>query len=119
MEQPGLRWSGPGYFDTNAGAAPLEDDFAHWDWCRAPLGHGTAILYNVTRRGGDELAVALHADPSGVVRDMPTAPGLRLPRTRWGVERPTRAERGTHSLSKGDGRTVPSLTQSTSLSVMV
>lgn len=92
MERPGLRWSGPAYFDANAGAAPLEDDFAHWDWCRAPLGHGTAVLYNVTRRGGDESAVALHADPSGAVRDIPAPPKLRLPRTRWGVERPTRAE---------------------------
>lgn len=92
MERPGLRWSGPGYFDTNAGAAPLEDDFAHWDWCRAPLGRGTAVLYNVTRRGGEELAVALRASPSGEVHDVTAPPRLRLPRTRWGMERPTRAD---------------------------
>jgi hypothetical protein len=37
FDNPSLRWSGPAYFDTNAGAAPLEQDFHSWDWCRAPV----------------------------------------------------------------------------------
>jgi len=94
LERPSLRWSGPGYFDTNSGSAPLEDDFVRWDWSRASLGRGAAVLYDVTRRDGSALSVALHVDPSGRVRDLDPPPELRLPRTRWGVDRATRADAG-------------------------
>ena len=36
--------------------------------------------------------MALRASPSGEVQDVPAPPKLRLPRTRWGMERPTRAD---------------------------
>ena len=52
LESPALRWSGPAYFDTNAGSAPLEQDFVDWDWCRAPMPDQTAVLYNALRRDG-------------------------------------------------------------------
>ncbi len=94
LERPSLRWSGQGYLDTNAGAAPLEDSFERWDWSRATLGRGTAVLYDVTRRDGSALSIALRADSSGRVEDMEPPPPLRLPRTRWGVERATRADAG-------------------------
>ena len=94
LESPSLRWSGLGYFDTNAGATPLEDDFVRWDWSRAALARGSAVLYDVTRRDGSARSIALQADPSGRVQDFDPPPALRLPRTRWGVDRATRSDAG-------------------------
>jgi len=98
LDRPSLRWSGEGYFDTNAGDAPLEDGFERWDWSRAALspslGGGAAVLYDVTRRDGTALSIALRADPAGRVEDVEPPPPLRLPRTRWRVERTTRSDAG-------------------------
>ena len=94
LEHPALRWSGPGYLDTNTGSAPLERDFTTWNWSRAPLRRGTAILYDVNRRDGGRLDVALHCTPSGDV-DKIGSPSLNhLPPTRWRVARATRADSG-------------------------
>lgn len=94
LESPSLRWSGPGYFDTNAGEAPLEDAFERWNWSRADLGRGSVVLYDVARRDGGALSVALHVEPSGQVRDLDPPSPSRLPRTRWGVDRATRSDAG-------------------------
>jgi len=67
LSSPGLNWSGPGYFDTNAGSAPLERDFVRWDWCRAPTAAGATILYNAHRREGGEQALALRVDRRGAL----------------------------------------------------
>ena len=45
MERPALSWSGAAYFDTNSGDEPMERAFTTWDWARASLRDGTAILY--------------------------------------------------------------------------
>jgi carotenoid 1,2-hydratase len=95
MESPALRWSGPAYFDTNDGDAPLEEDFRQWDWCRAPLrAGGGAILYNAERRDGTAQALSLRIRPDGVVEDAPLLPPTSLKRSLWGVARPTRADAG-------------------------
>ncbi len=97
LEDPALRWSGPAYFDTNDGDAPLERDFARWDWCRAPLPDGGAgVLYNVEPRDGAAHSLALRVRPDGAVEDVPHAPPpAALPPTRlWRMPRPFRAEAG-------------------------
>ncbi|WP_254452553.1 carotenoid 1,2-hydratase [Roseicella sp. DB1501] len=94
LDQPRLRWSGPGYFDSNDGDAPLEEDFRRWDWCRAPLRRGAAVLYNVVRRDGSAQSLALRVHPSGAIEDMPAPPVAALPRSRWWLDRPTRADPG-------------------------
>ena len=91
FEQPDLRWSGPGYLDTNDGDRPLEADFRHWDWCRAPTGRGATILYNATRTEGGEQSLALSIEDGRVERFEPP-PRATLPPTRWRIARPTRAE---------------------------
>ena len=50
LRQPRLRWLGDGYFDINHGDAPLEQDFAGWQWSRASTRKGTAIFYDVSAR---------------------------------------------------------------------
>ena len=94
LDSPALRWSGAGYFDTNAGSGPLEDAFTAWHWSRASGDgrRGATVLYDVERRDGGKLAVALAMDAAGRVRDLEPPPRVSLPRTRWGVDRATRAD---------------------------
>ena len=94
LSSPALRWSGPGYLDSNDGAAPLEDDFTHWDWCRAPTRDGAAILYNTARRTGGDQSLALRIGAGGGVEPFPPPPRAALPRTRWRLGRETRADGG-------------------------
>lgn len=94
MESPALSWSGPAYFDSNWGAAPLEQDFIGWDWCRAPMPDATAILYNAQRRDGTRQSLALRVGADGSVTDVPPPPEVEMPRTLWRIARPTRAEAG-------------------------
>ena len=73
----------------------MEASFTRWDWSRAsrPDG-GAAILYDVTRRDGSDLAVALRIDRTGAVEPVASPPPAALPRTRWGVGRGTRTDAG-------------------------
>ncbi|MGG5811530.1 carotenoid 1,2-hydratase [Falsiroseomonas sp. CW058] len=92
LESPALRWSGPAYFDTNEGTAPLEQDFREWDWCRAPMERETAILYNAQRRDGTAQSLALRVTDDGRVEDVEPPPERRMKRTLWRIARPTRSE---------------------------
>jgi carotenoid 1,2-hydratase len=94
LERPALRWAGPGYLDSNWGDEPLERGFTTWDWSRANLRHGTAILYDARRRGGDATSVAIRCDPSGKVEPFAAPRPVGLPTTRWGVARGTRVDTG-------------------------
>jgi carotenoid 1,2-hydratase len=89
LEEPALHWHGRAYLDTNWGDAPLERDFVDWDWCRAPLREGAAILYDARRRDGTRQRLALRFHPDGRLEDMDVPPDTRLPRTRWGIRRAT------------------------------
>ena len=95
LTHPALRWSGPGYFDSNEGDAALEDDFVRWDWCRAPMSApgGAAILYNAERRVGGHQSLALHVAANGAVERFAPPPPVSLPATPlWRVSRTTRAD---------------------------
>jgi len=93
LEKPGLAWQGHGYLDSNWGAVPLEASFIRWDWSRAPVQGGSAVLYEGLRRDGQPFALALHFDAEGRPTAF-TAPEPRvLPTTRiWRIPRHTRAE---------------------------
>ena len=100
LTHPAQRWSGPGYLDTNEGDRPLEKDFRHWDWCRAPSPHpwpgdGATILYNAERLEGGEQSLALHVAPDGTVTPFEPPPRATLPGTRWRIPRQTRADAGS------------------------
>jgi carotenoid 1,2-hydratase len=94
LSHPNLKWSGSGYLDMNTGSAPLERDFVDWSWSRAALKQGSAILYDVTRRDGTDLSVAIRVDPSGRVEDVEPPPRAELPASFWRVARETRADAG-------------------------
>ena len=94
LEEPGLNWSGPAYFDINMGDGPLERAFRYWNWSRAVVPDGTAILYDVRRAVGEDLSIAMHVNRSGVAHDLDCPPAARLPSTLWRMERTTRADPG-------------------------
>lgn len=94
LTSPAQRWSGPAYFDSNWGEAPLEQDFVGWDWCRAPMPDATAILYNAQRRDGTSQSLALRVGRDGAVTEFAPPTEVEMPRTLWRIGRPTRAEGG-------------------------
>ena len=94
---PSLRWSGTGYLDSNRGSEPLEDAFQGWDWSRAELKQGAAILYDVRARGGRGAGaeLALRVDHRGEIQSFEPPPRVPLPRTSvWRIGRRTQCEQG-------------------------
>ncbi len=94
LEQPALDWRGRAYLDTNWGSEPLADAFARWHWSRSALRDGaTAVLYDVVRRSGPRLGLALRLGPGGAVERIAAPPTARLPTTAiWRIPRETRGE---------------------------
>lgn len=95
MSRPRLRWSGPGYFDSNCGDEPLEAAFTGWDWSRAPRRGGTSVLYHVNARRGSGAGLAVHFGPDGSVTELaPPSPASLPPTPIWRVARGTRGDPG-------------------------
>ena len=93
LSQPAMRWSGNAYIDHNAGSGPLENTFRSWTWSRARLKRETVIFYDLQRRAEPPLSVALRAKADGSMEEMAEIPReVRLPRTRWRLERTTRGD---------------------------
>ncbi|HSC62333.1 MAG TPA: carotenoid 1,2-hydratase [Caldimonas sp.] len=97
LERPRSRWRGHGYLDANRGGAALEADFARWHWARARADDGsTTVLYDVQRRHGGALSMALAFDRDGRVAsaDAEAPPVCPLPRSAWRLDRATRSDTG-------------------------
>lgn len=93
FREPAISWRGHGYLDSNWGFLPLERSFCSWDWSRAPVADGAALLYEGRRRDGTEFNLALLADRSGRVVPLAPPPRRSLPKTAiWRISRATRAE---------------------------
>lgn len=94
MEEPGLSWSGSGYFDHNRGSEPLESGFNTWHWSRAHMKEGAVVCYEGERGDGSLFASAIrfdrHAETSYV--ELPSI--ALLPKSKWRVDRRTRSEIG-------------------------
>lgn len=100
MEEPGLRWTGDAYLDHNRGTESLEEGFRHWHWSRAHIGREAVVCYEGTRRDGSRFASALRFDASGTPHDADLPMIAPMPKSRWGVERQTRADGGAASVLK-------------------
>ncbi len=92
LDKPDLSWAGGAYHDCNHGDEPMERAFREWNWCRAPVGDDTAILYNVSTRDRSSLRLALRVDDAGAVTPFDAPPAITLPRTKWRVIRSTGAD---------------------------
>jgi carotenoid 1,2-hydratase len=95
LSEPELRWSGPGYFDSNRGSEPLERGFSDWTWSRTVQGDDTLVLYDATRVDGSAFNMARSFAADGSAHDVPAPPAAHLKRGLWHVARPTRADAGT------------------------
>lgn len=92
LDQPQLSWQGEAYLDTNAGDAPIETGFTHWEWARGTLRDKTAILYEAERRGGSRIDLAITFDAQGNLEHFTPPPLLPLPRSGWRIDRSARSE---------------------------
>jgi carotenoid 1,2-hydratase len=101
LSRPALRWSGPGYFDSNIGLEPLEHTFTEWTWSRASVAGSTVVLYDVGSRdpahrpSDASRSLALSFAANGAATQIAAPPPVRLPTTGWRVPRWTRADEGT------------------------
>ncbi|MEQ9505154.1 MAG: hypothetical protein RLO80_02710 [Hyphomonas sp.] len=91
--EPGLRWTGDAYMDTNRGSRPLEEAFRSWNWSRVHGADGrTGILYNTVERSGAERNLALVFAPGGGFTTITPPPRAELPPTPvFRIKRTTRA----------------------------
>src|SRR5215469_12412146 len=87
FRQPTTRWLGDGYFDINHGDAPLERDFASWQWSRASTRKGTMISYDTSARGSKDVSLTLRYDRTGAVEHLPPLPRANLKPTGWRIAR--------------------------------
>ncbi|MGX6646841.1 hydratase [Maricaulaceae bacterium MS644] len=101
FKSPDLKFRGDGYVDMNAGSEPLERAFRSWNWARAPLEDGAAIVYDSIWPDGREHSLALRINAAGKAQRFDGPPVRPLPNVGWGVARETRSD--------GDARVVKTL----------
>ncbi len=95
FDQPGTRWTGHAYLDSNEGSEPIDRPFTEWDWSRSSLRDGsTAVIYDVRQRWGDDRVLALRFTPGGTVEPFEAPPRQALPRTLWRIGRTMRTDPG-------------------------
>ncbi len=84
LPQPGLRWQGSAYFDSNEGDEPIERGFVRWDWLRAPLNDGRcAVVYDVHAHNAERRVIGARFASNGSVEPFALEQRQRLPATRW------------------------------------
>ena len=95
LEQPGARWAGHAYLDSNEGDEPISRPFHEWDWSRASLRDGsTAVIYDVRQKQGADRVIARRFRADGRSEDFRAPPRQQLPHTKWRIPRAMRSEPG-------------------------
>ncbi len=95
FDQPGLRWAGHGYLDSNEGDEPIDKPFVDWDWSRATLADGsTAVVYDVRQKQGGDRVITQLFHPDGRSEAFDAPPRQTLPKTAWRVARSLRSDAG-------------------------
>jgi carotenoid 1,2-hydratase len=90
--QPGLRWQGRGYLDSNEGDEPIDRPFLDWDWSRSEQSDGScAVVYDVRQRDGQEILLAKRYSASGQITDFVPPGRQQLGRTGWRIGRQLRS----------------------------
>ena len=94
MDEPGVSWSGNGYFDHNRGSEPLEEGFRVWHWSRAHMKRGAVVCYEGERGDGSVFASAIRFGADGIPQEAELPDVAHLPPSRWRIARRTRSEIG-------------------------
>jgi carotenoid 1,2-hydratase len=92
IDSHGVSFRGAAYPDANAGDEPLERRLRRWDWARLATDDGALITYDVEDASGQRHELTLAFDQENRPCEAPTLVHSKLARTRWGVERATRAD---------------------------
>ncbi len=96
LDQPGAKWAGQAYLDSNEGDEPIDRPFTEWDWSRAAMKDGsTAVIYDVRQKTGGDRVIARRFTPDGASEDFTPPPRQALPRTAWRISRTMRTDAGT------------------------
>jgi carotenoid 1,2-hydratase len=95
LRDPGSRWSGTGYLDSNRGGVPLEQGFDRWHWSRAALkGGASAVQYDAYLPHQQHRQLALRFDRRGDVEVVEPAVLQRVAPSRWGLGREQACDAG-------------------------
>lgn len=96
LKVPGVRFSGHGYHDANAGDVPLEATFETWNWSRArtPSGDAALLTYDVTCSSGAEPHLAFQVKKDGTVEHLERSWRAPLGRSLWQLARHARVDEG-------------------------
>lgn len=96
LADPGWRWRGQAYLDSNRGSLPLEHSFASWQWARASLdAQRSAVAYDAQERDGTARHIGLQFDVQGRCQPVAAPPMQTLPRTAvFRVPRSQRSDAG-------------------------
>lgn len=94
LPEPGLRFSGHGYYDVNAGELPLEAAFDTWSWSRARSGDSAYLTYDVAELDGARRSLAFKVTSRGEVSDLAPVWSTALPRTLFGLKPQARVDSG-------------------------
>ena len=93
LPNPGVKWTGHAYLDSNEGDEAIDRPFLEWDWARAGLKDGsTAVIYDVTEKSGQENLLLLRFTKSGTVETIDEAPRQKLPLSWWRIQRHLRSQ---------------------------
>jgi carotenoid 1,2-hydratase len=96
FDRPGWAWHGHGYLDSNDGDAPLEQGFTRWDWSRASLAGGDAVvLYDALRQDGSSFAWAGRFGPDGQMQRIQMPPSQPVQPGLWRMQRRAHADAAT------------------------
>lgn len=109
LDSPALRWKGHAYLDSNEGIEPIDTPFDTWDWMRAGLADGSAVVaYDVQAKNSqDHRLIGVRFDRSGRFHDVELPERLPLATSAWGVRRSVRSQTQAH----GTGQASPAVTR--------
>lgn len=96
LHEPGVRFSGAGYHDANAGDGALERTFSDWHWCRGRTRKGHAIVtYDARSLDGTRTTHGLDWNGSEVAGLTRAARVHTLPTSLWGIGREAPCDPGS------------------------
>ncbi len=96
LRDPGVRFSGTAYLDSNAGDVPLEESFASWSWARMSSQEDVAITYDVITREQGAIQHGFHVNREGV-HALEARRSAKLGMTRFGLARSMRSPWGSRA----------------------
>lgn len=94
LPEPGVRFTGHGYYDANAGPVPLESAFETWSWSRARSDDLAFLTYDLKSSAGPRHSLAFKVSARGEVADLDPVWSASLRRSYWGLTREARVDAG-------------------------